>query len=182
VSQKQSALRKAMAVVDAISLWSGRIVCVVTLIIMAVLLREVIGRYFFNAPTSWANEINQYLLCVLTLLGGAYCFMTNSHIRVDIFWLRYTPRTQALVELLTAIFPIIFLVVVFWAGIGETWSALAENKRSASLLAMPLWPSMLAVPVGTGLMLLQLLVRLIRDVLQLISGRDEHPPTQHLLD
>jgi TRAP-type C4-dicarboxylate transport system permease small subunit len=182
VSREKSVLQKAMAVVDFLSLWTARGVCVFTLIIMAVLLREIIGRYFFNAPTSWANEINQYLLCILTMLGGAYCFLTNSHIRVDIFWQRFSPRRQALVELLTVIFPMIFLAVVFWTGVEETWSAIIENKRSSSLLAMPLWPSMMAVPVGAGLMLLQLFVRLIRDVLQLVSGQEEHPPTQHLLD
>jgi TRAP-type C4-dicarboxylate transport system permease small subunit len=57
-----------------------------------------------------------------------------------------------------------------------------QDKRSMSLVAMPLWPSMLAVPLGTGLMLLQFLVRLVRNVLQLFTGENQHPPTAQLID
>lgn len=180
--QDLTGLRKALSVVDRISHWSARIVCAVTLIIMVFLIREIVGRYFFNAPTDWANEVNQYLLCILSMLGGAYCVLNDSHIRVDILWHRFGLRTQAGVELLTAVFPVVFLGVITWIGLVDTWEAIAQDKRSMSILAMPLWPSMLAVPLGTGLMLMQFAVRLIRDVLQIVTGRPEHPPTADLTD
>ena len=168
-------LRRVLAVLGNISNWTARLVCMVTLIMMAVLLREIVGRYFFNFPSDWANEVNEYLLCVLTMLGGGYCVLTDAHIRVDILWQRFGFKTQSAVELATAIFPIAFLGIITWIGFMDTFEALAENKRSMSIMAMPLWPSMLAVPLGTGLMLLQFIVRLTRDVLQLITGQPEHP-------
>jgi TRAP-type C4-dicarboxylate transport system permease small subunit len=142
-------LRRVLAVLDSISNWSARLVCMVTLIMMAVLLREIVGRYFFNAPSGWANEVNEYLLCFLTMLGGGYCVLTDAHIRVDILWQRFGFKTQSAVELATAIFPIAFLGIITWIGSVDSFEALVENKRSMSIMAMPLWPSMLAVPLGT---------------------------------
>lgn len=167
-------LKRALSVVDAISDWSARLGCMVTLLITIVLLREIIGRYFFNYPSDWANETNEYLLCILTMLGGGYCVLTDAHIRVDILWNRFGFKTQSVVELTTAIFPIAFLGIITWFGLVDTFEALMEDKRSMSVMAMPLWPSMLAVPLGTGLMLLQFVARLTRDLLQIVTGQPEH--------
>ena len=57
-----------------------------------------------------------------------------------------------------------------------------ENKRSMSVFALPLWPSLLAVALGTLLMLVQLTVRMIRNVLQLITSTDQQPPVVGLLE
>ena len=179
---RQNKLTRWMSVIDRISLWTARVACWFTLVMMALLLREVIGRYLLNSPTGWVNEVNQYLLCALSMLGGAYCISTDSHIRVDIFYRNYGPRGQAAVELAAFVFSLAFLGVVCWMGVGESWEAFTEDKRSMSVFALPLWPSLLAVALGTFLMLVQLLVRMIRNVLQLISGESQHPPVVGLLE
>lgn len=179
---KQPTLIRWLSVVDRISLWTARLACWLTLLMMVFLLREIIGRYLLNAPSGWVNEVNQYLLCTLSMMGGAYCISTDSHIRVDIFWRRYGARGQAGVELAAFVFSLAFLGVIFWMGVGESWDAFIDDKRSMSVFSLPLWPSMSAVAVGTGLMLLQLIVRMIRNVLQLITGSDQHPPVVGLLE
>ncbi|MEW5912392.1 MAG: TRAP transporter small permease subunit [Thermodesulfobacteriota bacterium] len=179
---QQNDLTRWMSVIDRISLWTARVACWLTLVMMALLLREIVGRYLLNAPTGWVGETNQYLLCAFSMLGGAYCISTDSHIRVDIFWRKFGARTQAAVELAAFGFSLAFLGVIFWMGVGESWEAFIEDKRSMSIFALPLWPSLLAVALGTFLMLLQLTVRMIRNVLQLITGTDQQPPVVGLLE
>ncbi|MBU4576823.1 MAG: TRAP transporter small permease subunit, partial [Proteobacteria bacterium] len=70
---KQTDLARWLSVIDRISIWTARAACWLTLMMMALLLREVIGRYLLNSPSGWVNEVNQYLLCALSMLGGAYC-------------------------------------------------------------------------------------------------------------
>lgn len=178
----KSELKRIMGIVDKCSLWTSRVACWLTLVMMALLLREIIGRYLLNSPTGWVNEVNQYLLCALSMLGGAYCISTDSHIRVDIFWRKCGPRAQAAIELSAFVFSLALLGVIFWMGVGESWDAFMEDKRSMSTFALPLWPSLLSVAVGTGLMLLQLVVRMIRNVLQLAAGSDQQPPVVGLLE
>lgn len=182
MSRSITVIRSITAFLDKVSYWTARLACLITLLIMAALVREIVGRYFFNAPSLWVNEINQYLLCVLTMMGGAYCVFTDAHIRVDILWRRFSLKTQSVVELLTAVFPIVFLGIITWLGFVDSWEAIVKDKRSMSILAMPLWPSILAVPLGTGLMLLQFIARLARDILQLVTGKSEHPQTAELID
>ncbi|MFH1058386.1 MAG: TRAP transporter small permease [Pseudomonadota bacterium] len=182
MNQPRSGLRRVLAVVDRISFWTAKVSSWLIIIMVIILMREVIGRYFFGAPTNWANEFNENLLCWLTMLGGAYCVSTDSHIRVDIVWWSMTMHRRAAVELITAAVPLGFMGVVIWLGSLETWEALLQDKRSMSVLALPQWPSLLAVTLGTVLMLIQWLARMIRNVIQLHTGENEHPPILDLVD
>jgi len=182
MNQGRYDLRRALAVIDRISFWTAKVSGWLIIVMVFILMREVIGRYFFDAPTSWANEYNENLLCWLTMLGGAYCVCTDSHIRVDIVWWNMTMRRRAAVELITAAVPLGFMGVVIWLGTQETWDAWLQDKRSMSVLALPQWPSLLAVTMGTVLMLIQWLARMLRNVIQLRTGKNEHPPILDLVD
>src|SRR5687767_5968460 len=60
---------------------------------------EVIARYFFNAPTSWSYELGYLLTGSGWLLGLAYTQLRGAHIRIDIFYQRFSVRQKALVEI-----------------------------------------------------------------------------------
>ncbi|HBM58639.1 MAG TPA: C4-dicarboxylate ABC transporter permease [Citreicella sp.] len=53
---------------------------------MAILVLEVITRYFFNAPTTWAHETSTFLSAITFIFGGLLCVARNSHIRVVLLY------------------------------------------------------------------------------------------------
>ena len=79
---------------------------VVLVIIMAL---EVVGRYGFNHPFKGTTQLSGFLLAFITLLAGGYAFVTNSHIRVDIFYSRFSERGKAINDLIT------LPLFLFWA-------------------------------------------------------------------
>ena len=58
----------------------------------AFLLFEVVARYMFNSPTSWATEATTMLFVAYTILSGGYLLLHRGHIKVDIFYQQFSPR------------------------------------------------------------------------------------------
>jgi TRAP-type mannitol/chloroaromatic compound transport system permease small subunit len=167
-------LRGLLQRLDIVTARIARVVSWLNVVILIFVVREVIGRYFFNYPSGWTDEINRYLLCFMSTLAGAYCVATDSHIRVDILWRRWGNRTQAVVELLTYGVALLFVGVVIWIGVAELFDAIVQGKRSMSIYRIPLWPTIGAVTVGSCLVFVQLLARLLRNVLGLVGGGLEY--------
>ncbi|TYO89555.1 TRAP transporter small permease subunit [Oceanicella actignis] len=103
--------------IDRLSLYSGEFVAYWAVIAVVVYYYEVISRYVFNSPTSWAHESMYLMFGMQYLISGAYAMLTDSHVRVDVFYARLPPRGKALVDLLTSVFFFIFagtLLVTSW--------------------------------------------------------------------
>ena len=165
--------RKACFIIDAINLRVAKIFSYVVVIMMVTVTYEVVCRYLFNAPTDWAGEMNEYLLCVMALLGGGYALLVDQHVRVDILFRFFSPKRRAIVELFTWWLIVIFCLVLIWRGGEMAIDALVEGKKSMTILEFPLFPSLVIVPIGGFLLFLQAIARIVRDIMTLKTGIDE---------
>lgn len=148
----------------------GKMVAPISLVLTGLVLMEVFARYFFNAPTTWSNEVDQYLLCALVMFGGGYTLRKNAHTRVDIIYIRFTDRGMAKIEVLTAILAIIFTLPMIQYGGKLALEALISGQTSVSAAQLPLWPSMATVPLGALFLLLQALANGMKAVHYLKTG------------
>jgi TRAP-type mannitol/chloroaromatic compound transport system permease small subunit len=76
---------------------------------------EVFVRYVLNAPTSWAFDFSYLMYGAMFYMAGAYTLSRGGHVRADMFYRLWKPRTQAAVELLLYIvffFPGVLALVV----------------------------------------------------------------------
>ncbi len=94
--------------IDRLSLFAGEFVSYWAVIAVFVYYFEVISRYVFNSPTSWAHESMYLMFGMQYLIAGTYALLTESHVRVDIFYAPMSPRRKAWVDLGTSIFFFIF--------------------------------------------------------------------------
>ena len=60
---------------------------------------EVMMRYLFNDPTSWAFDLSYLMYGAVFYMAGAYALSRGGHVRADMFYRKWRPRTQAIVEL-----------------------------------------------------------------------------------
>ena len=100
--------------IDRLSLFTGEFVSYWSVIAVFVYYFEVISRYVFNSPTNWAHEAMYLMFGMQYLIAGAYAMLTESHVRVDIFYAPMSPRRKALTDIVTSIFFFIFAGVLFW--------------------------------------------------------------------
>ena len=133
----------------------------ITLVMMVIVMYEVTSRYFFNAPTLWSMEINQYLFCAVSLLGGGYCLLRDGHVRVDVLYPKFSPQKRALVDFCTFPLALLLCCLLTWFGWQETWDSFVGHRLSDSVIALPLWPVWLVVPVAGVLLGMQVISRLL---------------------
>ncbi|MBN9671170.1 TRAP transporter small permease subunit [Roseibium aggregatum] len=103
--------------IDRLSLYCGEFVSYWAVIAVLVYYFEVMSRYVFGSPTNWAHEAMYLMFGMQYLIAGSYAMLTESHVRVDVFYAPLSKRRKAVVDLLTSIFFFIFagtLLVTSW--------------------------------------------------------------------
>ena len=98
------------------------------------------------------------------LLGGGYSIQLNSHVRMDLLYARWSPKTKAAVDCITAVGLLAYLVVLLYGGVSSTQYALEYDQKNYSVWAPPMAPIKIAMTVGIALMLLQVVAVFFRDL------------------
>jgi TRAP-type mannitol/chloroaromatic compound transport system permease small subunit len=134
---------------------------------------EVFMRYVLNAPTSWAFDMSYTLYGAMFFMCGAYTLSRGGHVRADMFYRLWRPRTQATIELVLYIlffFPgILALVLSGWAYGIDSMKIREVSVNSPA--GVPIWPLKLLIPFGAGLLALQGVAEVLRCIQCLRDNR-----------
>jgi TRAP-type mannitol/chloroaromatic compound transport system permease small subunit len=140
---------------------------------------EVFMRYLLNAPTSWAFDMSYTFYGAMFFMAGAYTLSRGGHVRADMFYRLWRPRTQAAVELVLYVlffFPgVLALVFSGWAYGVESMRIREVSVNSPA--GVPIWPLKMLIPFGAGLLALQGVAEVLRCVLCLRNN--EWPARLH---
>jgi TRAP-type mannitol/chloroaromatic compound transport system permease small subunit len=130
---------------------------------------EVIARYIFNSPTNWVHEGMFLMFGMQFLISGAYAYMTDSHVRVDVFYAHLSVRRKAFTDLLTSVFFFIFAGTLLVTG----WIFMADSVEvwevSFTEWAIQYWPVKVTIVLGAALILLQGIARLVSDLATVLA-------------
>ncbi len=160
VYKKLGLIRK----IDQISLFSGEYVAYWSVIAVFVYYYEVTVRYVFNSPTNWAHESMFLMFGMQYLMAGAYAYLTNSHVRVDIFYAKFSARKKAIVDIVTSVFFFIFVGTLLVTGLIFAFDSLGQMEVSFTEWAIQYWPIKFGMVVGAILLLLQGISKLLKDI------------------
>ena len=162
-------------VIDRLSTIAGIIAAWLLAPLVFAICFEVIARYFFNAPTSWSYELGYLLTGALWLLGLAYTQLRGAHIRIDIFYARFSRRRKALVEIiLHGVLVLPFLVWLCWVLDQRMLAAIASGELTGqSGWNPPIWPFRAVFFVSFLLLALQILADVLRQAAMLIGPNAE---------
>ena len=134
---------------------------------------EVFVRYVLNDPTSWAFDFSYIMYGALFYMAGAYALSRGGHVRADMFYRLWRPRTQATVELVLYIlffFPgILAMISSGWVYGNESMKIFEKSINSP--VGIPIWQIKMLIPVGGALIFLQGLAESLRCVLCLRQGQ-----------
>ena len=140
---------------------------------------EVAMRYLLNDPTSWAFDLSYLMYGAVFYMAGAYTLSRGGHVRADMFYRKWRPRTQAWVELVLYVlffFPGILALVVAGSAYGLESLRLREVSVN-SPAGVPIWPLKMMICVGGALIALQGFAEVLRCVVCLRVG--DWPPRLH---
>ena len=157
--------------VDAVNRVLGYFVMYLTLVMMGLLLFASVTRYVFNVPFVWIIEMSQFLMAAYYILGGGYSMQLDAHVRMDVLYERWRPKTRAFMDSITAFFMVFYLSVMVYGGWSSSTYSLKYNQTNYSAWAPPMAPIKIIMTVGIVLMLLQAISIFFKDVAK-FTGRE----------
>jgi TRAP-type mannitol/chloroaromatic compound transport system permease small subunit len=165
-------MQKILLFVDRISTWIGQAFSFTIVLLTLHVSWEVFSRYALDNPRAWAFDGMIMLYGTLFMMAGAYTLAKNSHVRGDVLYGFFRPRTQASWDLLLYI--VFFIPGVFaltYAGYfyaAESWAIRESSNITAG--GPPYYPFKTVIPLAGGILLLQGIVEIIRCIICLKQG------------
>lgn len=126
---------------------------------------EVIMRYGFDAPTTWAFEMTTFLYGMHYMLTLGYAHKYDGHVAIDVFEARLPKKPRTILRIITNL--VIFIPTV---GLLSAWSVLYAAtswrlwERASSSWAPPIYPYKTVMAIGFILLFLQGVAKLIHDI------------------
>ncbi|WP_375257444.1 TRAP transporter small permease subunit [Citreimonas sp.] len=165
--------RRIVVALDTFADWFGQVLAWLVLALVVVVVMESIRRYAFNAPSIWAYDVSYMLYGTIFMLGAAVTLRFRGHIRTDLFFNTWTPRTQAAVDLtfyILLFFPGMLFFLI--AGYDQAARSYAITERAAASFWRPiLWPYRAVIPLTAALVMLQGVSEIIKAWYQFRTGR-----------
>jgi TRAP-type mannitol/chloroaromatic compound transport system permease small subunit len=162
--------------VDRLSTWIGQAFAWLIVALTLMISWEVFSRYVLNQPHDWALNLQIMMYGALFMMAGAYTLAKSGHVRGDVLYGFFEPRTQATIDLvLYIVFFLPGIVALTWAGWTYANESLAIREKTFSATPLPLYPFKFILPLAGAILLLQGLVEIVRCVLCL---RDGHWPSR----
>jgi TRAP-type mannitol/chloroaromatic compound transport system permease small subunit len=164
---------KFVEFIDRLNTWVGKAFAWCILVLTFGTTYEVVMRYLFRNPTDWAFDMSYIMYGALFMMAGAYTLSRDGHVRGDVVYRLWQPKTQARVELvLYFLFFFPGMAALVYAGIdyaSESWSYMPfgpDGRRGEisinSPAGVPVSPLKTILPVAAFLLILQGIAEVMR--------------------
>jgi len=157
---------------DRLSAWFGKAFAWLIMVMAVGVGYEVLVRYGFNAPTSWAFDLSYITYGTLFMMGGAYTLSRGGHVRGDFVYRLWKPKTQARVELVLYFlffFPgIIALIISGWKYAERSWRYLEVSVNSPA--GIPIFQFKTVIVAAGILMFIQGIAQVFRCIICIRTG------------
>ena len=164
-------MQRFLFAVDSLSTWFGKATAWTVVALTLLITAEVFSRYVLNKPHAWVLDAQIMLYGTLFMCAGAYTLAKAGHVRGDVLYGFFRPRTQAALDLvLYIVFFLPGIVALTWAGWTYANESLAMREQTFNADPIPVYPFKFVIPVAGAVLLLQGLVEIVRCVLCLRDG------------
>lgn len=165
-------MQKLLLFVDKVSTWVGHAFSWLIVALTLLISWEVFSRYALDHPHAWAFDAMIMMYGTLFMMAGAYTLSKNGHVRGDVLYSFFVPRTQAVVDLvLYVMFFIPGVIALAWAGYtyaAESWAILEHSNITSE--GPPVYPFKTVIPVAGAILLLQGIVEIVRCIVCIREG------------
>ena len=169
-------MERMIFIIDALSAWAGKAFSWTILLLTFGVAYEVFVRYILRNPTSWAFDVSYMMYGSLFMMAGAYALSRESHVRGDVIYRLWKPKTQAIVELtLYILFFYPGILALIFAGAdyaAESWSY-NGGRGEVSVMSpanVPIYQFKTIMPIAAGLLFIQGIAQILRCIVCIRTG------------
>lgn len=147
--------------VGAISKTCGVVSALMILVSVIITCQMIWMRFVMNASTIWQTEAVTYLMISATLIGLPYVQLVRGHVNVDLVPMLLRPKLRKVLALIVLILSITVIAIMAFHGFELFHTAWERNWHSESIWGVSMWIPYLALPLGLGLFVLQMIADLV---------------------
>lgn len=150
-----------LRVVAAISTLAGWCSAGMLVAAVAITCQMIFIRFVLNGSTVWQTEAVVYLVIAATLVGLPYVQRLRGHVNVDLIPLSLGRTARFILCMITLSVSIVIVTIMVYYGYDYWHIAWERGWRSDTVWGVRLWIPYLSIPIGFGLLLLQLVADLV---------------------
>jgi len=160
-------MQKVLLFVDRVSTWVGQAFSFCIVLLTLHVTWEVFSRYVLDNPRAWAFDVMIMFYGTLFMMAGAYTLSKNGHVRGDVLYGFFRPRTQATIDLtlyFVAFIPgVIALTYAGYYYAADSWRI--DEHSNITYGGPPVYPFKTVIPLAGAFLLAQGIVEIIRCVI-----------------
>lgn len=127
-----------MKSIDAATEYIGRFTALILVLLTLLIVYDAMTRYLFHSGSIALQELEWHLFDFIILLGIAYALKEGAHVRVDIFYASFSPKTKAIVDLVSQLFLILpFSSLVIYMGYDFVLQSFSQGEGSCDPGGLP---------------------------------------------
>lgn len=170
MDEKESLLTRAGKAFDRLLDFFAVLAGIVAAFVTVAVCAGIIARFVFNRPMAWVIEISEYSLLYMAFLSAAWVMKNNKHVSVDLVFNSFSPRNKVIADLFTSILGgLVFLIVTYY-GFKVTRHQYITKYFTPTFLEAPKFIVTLIIPVGSLLLVIQIIRKICRNFTRLIKG------------
>jgi len=141
---------------------SGTLAGIGVVMIFCITVAEIITRKILGQSLLWSTEVQLFTIASISFVGIAYTLREEGHVRMTLIYSRMSPQTQRVMDFIVTLFALLWTGFFFYASYLRMTRALANDESTAGIIDIPFWMGMLWMVVGSILLAMVLLSRLIK--------------------
>ncbi|WDP88835.1 MAG: TRAP transporter small permease subunit [Desulfobacter sp.] len=155
-------MKKFITLVERLSTGGAFLSAFFMVLIVLFIAVEILLRSVFNTSTLISDEYSAYFFVGVVMLGLAYTFKEDGHIKITLLTSVLGKRGQAALDVLATVVALAATTfALYYAGVMvfDSWQL---DMRADTISETPIYLSQLMIPVGLILFDLQLVARLLK--------------------
>lgn len=167
--------QRVAALIDSITAGAGHVVAWLSVLMVLLGAFNAVARYLGrfvgrNLSSNAYLEAQWYLFSLIFLLGAAYALQRDAHVRVDVIFARCSARVRSWINIVgTIVLLVPFCIFVLWSSLPAVRNSWRIREVSPDPGGLPRYPLKAVILVCFGLLLLQAVSELIKEVARLRS-------------
>ena len=146
-------------VIGGLARLAETVMIVLTVGMVSLVTYQVFQRYVLHYTPPWSEELSVYLMIWFGMFGIAAGVRRSSHMSLHFFADKMPRRVQSLLEIVTRLMMIVYVLVLAWQGIELV--RLTMSQRSAAM-GIPVGYVYLSLPISASLIIIFLIEKLYR--------------------
>jgi len=132
-------MQKFSQLIDTFSEWIGNIAALTLLLLSILIVYDAFARYLFHSGSIALQELEWHLFDIVMMFAITYTLKYNAHVRVDLFYERFSKKHKAIVNLLGSVFLILpFSLLVIYFSIDFIALSMAQLEGSSDPGGLPM--------------------------------------------